>query len=189
VTPEGGFTNIFGGVGTSYALQSPPAPVADVESLEYDGESIGVIPYFAAAGAALVGGLVWAVVAITTNYDFGIVAWLVGVATGWIFFWVAVGRAGTAGRVLVGLFGAAGIFVGRYMVFVHAVKVAITKEFPGEGVSTGYLDPRLMSFFVHHLTKIVPGQYVIWVSLAFFTAYRIAGGQSIIRRGRGGFGR
>jgi len=46
------------------------------------GSGLLPVALLAGAGAALVGGLVWAGVVITTRYDIGFLAWFVGAATG-----------------------------------------------------------------------------------------------------------
>src|SRR5207253_11019325 len=80
----------------------------------------GLLPValLAGAGAALVGGLVWAGVVITTRYDIGFLAWFVGAATGLAIVRVAGGPVSSPVRVLAGVFAAGGIVAGKYVIFV-----------------------------------------------------------------------
>jgi hypothetical protein len=133
------------------------------------------VAFLAAAAVAVVGGLLWAGVVIETRYDLGIVAWLVGVAAGRTLALVAKGRVGTADRVVVGLLAAGGIIVGKYVIFVHDLKVDLNRLLVGAGDRVGYLDSDAMSVFVHHFGDVVRPIYFLWVGLAFITAARAAG--------------
>jgi hypothetical protein len=100
----------------------------DEETYPVPGEvGTGLLPValLAAVGAALIGGLVWAGVVVTTRYDIGFLAWFVGAATGFVIVRVAGGPVSTPVRALAGVFAAGGIVVGKYVIFVHAVKVAL----------------------------------------------------------------
>jgi hypothetical protein len=133
------------------------------------------IAFVAAAVVAVLGGLLWAGVVIETRYDIGILAWLVGVAAGRTLALVANGRVGTVDRVVAGLLAAGGIIVGKYVIFVHDVKVSLGRIVVGAGDRVGYLDSRSTSVFVHHFGEIVRPIYILWVGLAFLTAARAAG--------------
>jgi len=133
------------------------------------------IAFVAAALVAVLGGLLWAGVVIATRYDIGILAWLVGVAAGRMIALVMRGRVGTVDRVVAGLLAAGGIIVGKYVIFVHDVKVSLGRLAVGAGDRVGYLDSRSTSVFVHHFTEIVRPIYILWVGLAFLTAARAAG--------------
>jgi hypothetical protein len=133
------------------------------------------VAFVAAALVAVLGGLLWAGVVIETRYDIGILAWLVGVAAGRTLAQLAKGRVGTVDRVVVGLLAAAGIIVGKYVIFVHDVKVSLGRLIVGAGDGVGYLDSRSMSVFVHHFSEVVRPIYILWVGLAFITAARAAG--------------
>jgi hypothetical protein len=142
------------------------------------------VALLAGAGAALVGGLVWAGVVITTKYDIGFLAWFVGAATGLAIVRVVGRPIGVAGQVLAGTFAAGGIIVGKYVIFVHAVRKAFGALLAAHGHSIGYLDTRQMSIFVHNFGSIVRPVYALWVALAFFAAVRTAQGRHALTRTR-----
>ena len=142
------------------------------------------VALFAGAGAALIGGLVWAGVVIATRFDIGFLAWFVGAATGLAIARVAGREIGVAGQVLAGTFAAGGILVGKYVIFVHAVKKAFGALLAAQGQSIGYLDTRQMSIFVHNFGSIVRPVYALWGALAFFAAVRTAGGAQAFTRRR-----
>jgi hypothetical protein len=142
------------------------------------------VALLAGAGAALAGGLVWAGVVIATHWDIGILAWLVGGVTGAVVVRVAGGSVGAVERVLSGLLAAGAIMVGKYVIFVHAVKVSLGALLAEQGLSVGYLDAREVSLFLHHFGDIVRPIYALWVALAFFAAVRVAGGGALLSRRR-----
>src|SRR5438067_4287439 len=75
-----------------------------------------VVALLAGAGAALLGGLVWAGVVIATHFDIGILAWLVGAATATVVVRVADSPVGMAERLFSGLLAAGGIMVGKCVI-------------------------------------------------------------------------
>jgi hypothetical protein len=136
---------------------------------------------FAAAAVAVLGGLAWAGVVVATNWDIGILAWLVGAAVGRTTVAVAGGPVRGVERGVAGLLAAAGIVLGKYVIFVHAVKTSLGAELAAHGIRVGYLDGRQMSIFVHNVGKIVHPIYALWIGLAFFAAMRVAGGAPLRR--------
>jgi len=144
----------------------------------------GLLPValLAGAGAALIGGVVWAGVVITTHYDIGFLAWFVGAATGLAIARVAGGPVSPPVRALAGVFAAGGIVVGKYVIFVHTVKAILDAELAGQGRAVGYLNTHAMSVFVHNFGSIVRPVYALWVALAFFAAVRTAGGRAVYTR-------
>jgi len=160
------------------ANTQPPVVAREVDA--------GLLPValLAGAGAALIGGLVWAAVVVVTGFDLGILAWLVGAATGLAIVRVAGRPIGTAGQVLAGAFAAGGIMVGKYVIFVHAVKETFGALLAAQGQSVSYLDTRQLSIFVHNFGSIVRPGYALWVALAFFAAVRTAGGRRAFTRRR-----
>jgi hypothetical protein len=142
------------------------------------------VALLAGAGAALIGGLVWAGVVITTQFDIGFLAWFVGAATGLAIVRVAGRPISAAGQVLAGTFAAGGIIVGKYVIFVHAVKKTFGALLAAHGQSIGYLDTRQMSIFAHNFGSIVRPVYALWGALAFVAAVRTAGGRQALARHR-----
>ena len=159
---------------------------SSVPVLAHEDRAIGGLPLALVAGAvvALLGGLGWAAVGISTHYDVGILAWLIGAATGYAIVAVAGGPVDAAAQVAAGLFAAAGIMVGKYVIFVHQLRevlgayTSLTKT----SLSIGYLDGRARHLFFSDFSSIVRPIYILWVALAFFAAYRMAGGGRIFGR-------
>src|SRR5690348_4123008 len=78
-----------------------------------------IVAVLASAAVAVASGLVWAGIVIATRFDIGIVAWLGGVAAGVTMVRIAGRPLGVASRIVAGLFSAAGIMLGKYVIFVH----------------------------------------------------------------------
>lgn len=164
-----------------------PAPLVAHQPASVAAEvtpGLTIVAILASAAVAIASGLVWAGIVIATRFDIGIVAWLGGVAAGKTMLRIAGRPLGVASRVVAGLFSAAGIMVGKYVVFVHDLRDEVHKLAGLENVSVGYLDSRQVSFFFHHFSEIVKPIYFVWVAFAFIAAFRTAGGRPVYRRRR-----
>ncbi|WP_020407469.1 hypothetical protein [Hahella ganghwensis] len=67
----------------------------------------------AAAGAALLGALLWKFIAVAFGYEFGLIAWLIGGAIGYAA--IALGGQGQNMGIACGVLAVAAIFGGKYM--------------------------------------------------------------------------
>jgi hypothetical protein len=173
--------------GTKAAAAKPPllTPTA-AGQLAGSAEGRGSLGFALAAGAAvaLVGGLVWAQVVISTHRDFGFLAWFVGAATGATVAGVYGRPSLRLGSVLAGLLAVGGLVVGKYVIFVHAVKATLGSLLAVRGVSVGYFDTRQMSIFIHHFSSIVRPIYGLWFLIAFVAAFMTAERRTLLGRRR-----
>jgi hypothetical protein len=133
----------------------------------------------AGAVVALAGGLLWAGVVIATRWDIGIVAWVVGAATGGTVLRVLGGPVPGPAKLAAGLMAAGAIVVGKYVIFIHEVKKSLGALLAQHGLSVGYLDTRQMSIFVHNFSNIVRPIYGLWILLACAAAVRAAQGRPL----------
>jgi hypothetical protein len=161
------------------AAAAAVTPIAIPEVAE-GGSRVGALS--AAVLAALGGGLVWAGVVIVTQYDIGILALLVGGATGFAVHRLGGSTVTMADRAIASLLAACGILLGKYVIFVHELKDALRTIFHTNAAAVGYFDTREMSFFVHHFTDVVRWTYILWIGLAMLAAFRVSGGQSMFGR-------
>jgi hypothetical protein len=158
------------------------APVDPQHSAAADAAAAASVPehssktlalgFLVAAVVAVVGGLLWAVVSIASGYNIGVLAWLVGAATGFAVQLVTRGPVAMFERVLAGLFAAAAIIVGKYVIFVHELRDALVKL---HAPPVGYFDSDVISEFVHNFGTYVRPIYILWVGLAFVAAIRMSG--------------
>jgi len=138
------------------------------------------IAFLAAAGVALISGLVWAGISIATGYNLGILAVLIGAATGLTAAAVAGGGIGGFERALSALFAALAIILGDYVIDVHYLKDIFAKS----GLSTGYFDSDQINDFVKHFGTYVSGRDWLWIAIAAFVAFRTSGGKGALGMGR-----
>ena len=90
------------------------SPEPDVVEEASAGEALNLKALGAAAGAALIGAVVWNIVAMTTNYEFSIIAWGIGGAVGLAA--AALGARGFSTGVICGVLAFVAIFGGKYLV-------------------------------------------------------------------------
>jgi hypothetical protein len=138
----------------------------------------------AAAGAAVLGGLVWAGISVATGYNLGFLALVIGAVTGLTAQRVAGAGMGGLQGGLSGLFAAGGIILGNYVIFVHEVRIHEGALLASHGISDGYFAHYQISFFIHHFGTIVHGFDWFWIAIAAFAAFRTAGGQAVLGMGR-----
>ena len=159
-------------------LVSPAASTAAGEA----AEGSLALALLAGAAAALAGGLLWAGVVIVTRWDIGIVAWVVGAATGGTVLRVFGGPVPGSAKLAAGMLAAGAVVVGKYVIFVHDVKKNLGALLAQHGLSVGYLDTRQMSIFVHNFGSFVRPIYGLWILLAFAAAVRTAQGSALPAR-------
>jgi hypothetical protein len=166
-----------GSTGAQAAAIAAPLPMPAVE---VSGSRAGALS--AAVLAALGGGLLWAGAVIVTRYDIGILAAVVGAATGYAIHRLGGSTVTVADRAIGCALAAAGILLGKYVIFVHDVKVAYRNEFHESPVGVGYFETREMHFFVHHFTDVVRPGYILWIAFAMYASFRVSGGDALFGR-------
>jgi hypothetical protein len=177
VSAVGEYSSIFRDEpGTHAGAVNVPAVAAPPPTVVHE-ETIANFPgLLAGAAAALVGGLVWAGVVIATHLDIGVLAWLIGAATGTAIVRISGGPVETGSRILAGVFAAGGIMLGKYVIFVHALRLAFHNVFGSLAPAPGYFDTHQVTLFVQHFGSVVKPIYALWVALAFVAAFRTASG-------------
>jgi hypothetical protein len=168
------------------AAQNPPllpSSAADAPSDTVTTRPLW-LAFLAAAGAALIGGLLWAGISIATGYNLGFLALFIGALTGLTAQRVAGAGIGGFERGLSGLFAAGAIILGNYVIFVHEVKDALGTLHAPPGVSVGYFHGAEISEFVHHFGTYVHGFDWFWIAIAAFAAIRTSGGNPVMGIGR-----
>ncbi|MNN23827.1 hypothetical protein D3C81_1372350 [compost metagenome] len=116
----------------------------------------------AALIAAIVGGAVWALIVILTNYEIGIVAWGIGglTAYGTAMFAKKITPIHQIVAVLASLIG---ILLGKYVAFSYIVH---------QGYS-GMFDSGTFSLFSENITLMFGAMDIIFILLAVATAWQL----------------
>ena len=155
----------------------PSRPLGELAAeLPSDRHRRAALPRGIAGGvlAALVGGLTWALVVTTTNYELGFVAWGIGFVAGTAVVVAAGGAKGLPLQAAAVASALLGILIGKYVTFVHVVRGQI-EEIAGSAAAANvsYFSLETARFFGEEIGAVFGGFDLLWAGLAIFTAWRI----------------
>jgi len=154
------------------------ARVAEQE--RYTGSALG--PGIAGGlVAAIVGGFLWGLIVILTEYEIGIAAWGIGFLAGFGVVRFAGGAKGTPLQVVAVISSLLGIVIGKYVSYAYFFKQAIEDRFD---VDISYFDSEIFRAFRENLGDIFGGFDLIWAGFAIATAWQIARPSGFMSRGR-----
>lgn len=123
-----------------------------------------------AATAALIGAIVWAAVAIVSDYELGILAWAIGGLVGYAVAGKAMCR-GISAQIISAGAAFCGIALGKYFAFSYFVEMYHVEELGEEATFLfGIFLPVQVSMFFHTLPEILSPYDLLWVGLALVTA-------------------
>lgn len=152
---------------------------ASVEQEKFTTSAIGP-GLFGGILGALVGGGVWAGIAILTDYEVGVIAWGIGGLCGTAVVMFAQGRKGLPLQLVAVTTSVLGIVVGKYFTFYYFLKQALIEEYGEEGVAElSVLGMDTMQFFIEKVPEMLSGFDALWVLLAVITAWSIPKGSGI----------
>jgi len=127
--------------------------------------------------AAIVGGVLWGLIVILTNYEIGYMALGVGFLCGYGVVIFSKGRRGTPMQMIAIVFSLVGILIGKYVTFFHFYKQAVAEGYGSEAASgVSLFSGDMLSTFMQAFGSLVSGFDLLWVALAVFTAWRIPKG-------------
>ena len=151
-----------------------PDVMRAAEAEQYSSEAL--LP--AVAGgvlAALVGGIVWGLIVIVSDYEVGIVAWGIGFLAGFLVVRFAGGRKGVPLQAIAIVSSLVGIVIGKYIAYVYFLKEFVREQIGDEAADDiSYLDGDVISLFRDDLSNVFGGYDLLWAGLAVFTAWRMA---------------
>ena len=122
----------------------------------------------AAVAAALTGGVAWALITKSSDYEVGIVAWGIGFIAGTTAVFVAGRRGATLQAIAIGA-ALAGIALGKYLSFALVVQ----DEAERIGLQLGLASNEMFDLF-RNLGDVFGLFDLLWVALAVASAWRIA---------------
>ncbi|OGP52837.1 MAG: hypothetical protein A2Y65_07955 [Deltaproteobacteria bacterium RBG_13_52_11] len=130
--------------------------------------------------AAVVGGVIWGLIVIVTNYEIGFMALGIGGLCGFAVLLFSKGKRGLPLQVIAVFSSILGIFVGKYFFFFHYLKETLAKEY-GVAVASNLsiFSQEVIQFFLDHIELTLSGFDILWVILAVITAWRIPKGFGI----------
>jgi hypothetical protein len=141
---------------------NPPSPVQEPSSSLLPAIAAGVV-------AALVGGIVWGLIAKFSEYEIGIVAWGIGWVAGTAVVFATRGAKGVPLQVIAIVSSLAGIVLGKYLGYAFDIQ----EQADAAGVSIGLFSSEMFDFFREDLEHVFGLFDLLWVGLAVFTAWRL----------------
>jgi hypothetical protein len=160
-----------------------PEVMRAAEAEQYSSEAL--LPGLAGGVlAAIVGGAVWGLIVILTDYEVGFVAWGIGFLAGFLVVRFAGGRKGVPLQAIAIVSSLVGIVLGKYIAYVYFLKEAVREQISEEAAdSIGYLDTDVMRVFREDFSNVFGGYELLWAGLAIFTAWRMTRPSGIRPRG------
>lgn len=113
-----------------------------------------------AGAAAIIGGLVWALIAIYANYELAIVAWGIGFIAGYAVVLPSKKVITRAHQVVAVLASIIGISFGKYLIFVDFIRES-------------YFSVRGFSLFFKNLDVVFSAFDILFILLAIVSAWQI----------------
>jgi len=154
------------------------ARVAEEE--RYTGSALG--PGIAGGlVAAVVGGFLWGLIVILSEYEIGIAAWGIGFLAGFGVVRFAGGAKGTPLQVVAVISSLLGIVIGKYISYAYFFKQAVSDRFD---VDISYFDSEILRAFRENLGDVFGGFDLIWAGLAVVTAWKLTRPSGFTSRGR-----
>jgi hypothetical protein len=125
--------------------------------------------------AAVVGGIVWGLIVIVTDYEVGFVAWGIGFLAGFAVVRFAGGRKGLPLQAIAIVASLVGIVLGKYIAYVYFLKEFVREQIGEEAADDiSYFDGDVISLFREDLGEVFGGYDLLWAGLAIVTAWQIA---------------
>jgi hypothetical protein len=131
--------------------------------------------------AAVVGGFLWGLIVILSEYEIGIAAWGIGFLAGFGVVRFAGGAKGTPLQVAAVVSSLLGIVLGKYISYAYFFKQAVSDRFD---VDISYFDSEIFRAFRENLGDVFGGFDLIWAGLAVVTAWQLTRPSRVMSRGR-----
>ena len=131
--------------------------------------------------AAVVGGFLWGLIVILSEYEIGIAAWGIGFIVGFGVVRFAGGAKGTPLQVVAVVSSVLGIVIGKYISYAYFFKQAVSDRFD---VDISYFDSEIFRAFRENLGDVFGGFDLIWAGLAVVTAWKLTRPSGFGSRGR-----
>jgi hypothetical protein len=131
--------------------------------------------------AAVVGGFLWGLIVILSEYEIGIAAWGIGFLAGFGVVRFAGGAKGTPLQVVAVVSSVLGIVIGKYISYAYFFKQAVSDRFD---VDISYFDSEIFRAFRENLGDVFGGFDLIWAGLAVVTAWQLTRPSGFGSRGR-----
>ena len=127
-----------------------------------------VLPVLGAVFAAIIGGAIWLAIAITTEYELGIIAWVIAGIAGYLVSVLAKRQTTVVHQVIAVIASLLGILLGKYFIYGYFVGYeSISGIFSNEALST------FPEFLSTNFMDVFSGMDIVFVALAVITAWQL----------------
>ena len=123
----------------------------------------------AGLAAAVVGGVAWALIVKSTDYEVGILAWAIGFIVGTAAVFATRGGTGRQLQVVAVVLALTGILLGKYLGYA----LILHEEAQTFGEEIGLFSSTMLEFFREDLDLVFGLFDLLWVGLAVASAWRI----------------
>ena len=141
------------------------------EKEQFSGGSI-LVAFGAGLVAAIVGGVIWGLIVLLTDYEIGFMAIGIGMLSGYavLFF---TQKKGLPLQLIAVISSLAGIVVGKYFTFYSIVKDILIDEYGPAAEGISILSGEMMRLFSMSILEIASPYDILWIILAVVAAWRI----------------
>jgi len=155
-------------------VQALDAEVATAAAHEQYGFGNLVGALVGGGAAAIIGGVLWGLIAYKTEHEIGYMAWGIGFLCGIGVLLLSGGRKGVPFQVIAVLSSILGIGMGKYATFFFAAKAALAERAgPVTAAKLSLFSPKAITYFLTHLGGMLSFFDILWVLFAVVTAWRI----------------
>lgn len=124
--------------------------------------------------AAVVGGILWGVITTATDHEIGFMAWGMGWLAGFAVVKLSGGKKGLPFQIIAVASSIAGILIGKFFSFEHALHEEVLKHYGGEVASSvTVFSGKVVSIFFENFGSMLNGYDALWVLLAVVTAWKM----------------
>lgn len=138
---------------------------------EKQGIKIGM-PIVGGLLAAIVGGIVWAVIAAMTERELGLIAIVIGALTGYAVVLFSNKRIATVHKAIAVIFALIGILLGKYLTVVYFTSELFSDASMLDLVFDGEMVSAFVDTFMDYFSEPVD---LLFIVLAIVSAWQIPG--------------
>ncbi|TFB24259.1 hypothetical protein E3U55_01795 [Filobacillus milosensis] len=124
------------------------------------------LPILGGLLAAVAGAAIWAIIAILTEYEIGIVAWAIGGLSGLAVIFFAKQEVNNAHQFIAVISSLLGIFLGKYFIFGY---------YFNNGDLAGLVAGETIVYFQQFFSSFFEFIDIIFILLAVVTAWQLPG--------------
>lgn len=124
---------------------------------------------------AIIGGTLWGLIVILTNYEIGFMATGIGFLVGFFVVFLAGGRKGSILQITAMICTIIGILIGKYFFFYHSVRQFVSSEIGPRTAASLTLFSKSVIHLIEENPILVFGPLdILWIILALVAAAGIS---------------